>query len=168
MAIRVRAHPNLYPNVKKACRTEVNANECQKVCSAFATQANEHAFHWLFVGCPNECTSTSVWWRTYFSLKYRLQTDSVCLFTSEWRQMLFAYASTLCVLHAFRVHVRCGCGFMCTNMWMFVACENSSFAQRRRCTNVHASGEARYKHKCKCSMIFKYSLYTTSSRVPYW
>ncbi len=28
------------------------------------------------------------------------------------------------------------------------ACENSSFAQRRRHTNVCASGEARHEHKC--------------------
>ncbi len=77
----VKARPHLYANANKACGTEVNVNECQKVaCSVFATQANKQAFRWLFVCCPNECTLTSVWLRTYFSLKYRLQTDSVCLF----------------------------------------------------------------------------------------
>ncbi len=28
------------------------------------------------------------------------------------------------------------------------ACENCSFAQRQRRTNVHASGEARHEHEC--------------------
>ncbi len=38
--------------------------------------------------------------------------------------------------------------------WRFVlcvcsyACEKSSFAQRQRRTNVHASGEARHEHEC--------------------
>ncbi len=107
----VKAHPHLYANANKACGTKANANECQKVAySAFAAQANEQAFHWSFVGCPNEYTSTLVWLRTYFSLKYRLQTDSIHLFTnihhiSEWRQMLFAYMTTLCVSCAFS-HLR--------------------------------------------------------------
>ncbi len=62
----LKARPHLYANANKACRTEANANECQKVaCSAFTTQANEQAFYWLFVGCPNECTSASVWLWTY-------------------------------------------------------------------------------------------------------
>ncbi len=77
-------HPRLYANTNKACGIETNANECQRVaCSAFVTQANEQAFRWLFVGCPNECMSTSVWLQTYFSLKYRLQTDSVRLFAEH-------------------------------------------------------------------------------------
>ncbi len=80
----VKAHPHLYVNANKACRTEGNANECQKVaCSAFAAQANEQVFRWSFVGCSNEYTSISVWLWTYFSLKYGLQTDSVCLFAKH-------------------------------------------------------------------------------------
>ncbi len=70
-SIFLKARPHLYGNAIKACETEANANECQKVaCSAFAAQTNELAFRWLFVTCPNECMSTRVWWRTYFSLKY--------------------------------------------------------------------------------------------------
>ncbi len=88
----IEVRPHLYVNVNKACEIEANANECQKVaCSAFATQANWQAFRWSFIGCPNECTSTSVWFRTYFSLKYRLQMDSVCLFAErtphKWMKM---------------------------------------------------------------------------------
>ncbi len=110
------AHPHLYANANKACGTEANAKECQKVaCSAFTAQANEQAFHWSFVGCPNECISTSVWLWTYFSLKYRLQMDGIRLLPnihriSEWRWMLFAYTSTLCILcafsHSFRICVQ--------------------------------------------------------------
>ncbi len=79
----LKAHPHLYTNVNEACGTEANANECQNVaCSVFAAQANEQEFHWLFIGCPNKCMSTSVWLRTYFSLKYRLLTDSIRLFAA--------------------------------------------------------------------------------------
>ncbi len=61
-----------------------DGGECQKVAySAFAAQANEQSFRWLFIGCPNECTSTSVQWRMYFSLKYQLQMDSVRLFVEH-------------------------------------------------------------------------------------
>ncbi len=154
----VKTHPHPYANANKACRTEVNANECQKVaCSAFAAQANEQVFHWLFISCSNECTmyhhicmrmwtrhagprrmptnakkllvqclphkqtskrstgysfaarinvlgtSTSVWLWTYFSLKYRLQTDGSRLFAEHTphKRMLLTYTSTLCVLRAF-------------------------------------------------------------------
>ncbi len=80
----LKVHPHLYANAKKACGTEVNRNECQKVaCSAFATQANEQAFRWLFVGSPNACTSTLIWLRTYFSLKYWFQMNSVRLFAEH-------------------------------------------------------------------------------------
>ncbi len=80
----LKAHPHLYAGANKACETEANANKCQKVaCSAFTAQANEQTFRWSFVGCPNECTSTSVQLRTYFSLKYRLQMDSVRLFAEH-------------------------------------------------------------------------------------
>ncbi len=79
-----RARPHLCANANKACGPEANANECQKVaCSVFAAQANEQTFCWLFVGCPNKCTSTSVWLRTYFSLKYRLQMDNIRLFAKH-------------------------------------------------------------------------------------
>ncbi len=87
----IKAHPHLYANANKACGTEANANKCQKdACSAFAAQVNKQAFCWLFVGCPNECTSTSVWWWTYFSLKYRLRQKAfACSLNirriSEWR-----------------------------------------------------------------------------------
>ncbi len=37
---------------------------------------------------------------------------------------------------------------MCTNMWMFHACENSSFAPRHRHTNVCASGKVKHEYEC--------------------
>ncbi len=80
----LKTRPHLYANANKACEAEANAKECQKVAySVFAAQVNKQAFRWLFVGCPNECTSTSVWLRTYFSLKYRLQVDSIRLFAKH-------------------------------------------------------------------------------------
>ncbi len=58
--------PQLYANANETCRTEANPNECQKVVCLASAELNE----------------LNVWpalW-TYFSLKYRLQTDSVGLF----------------------------------------------------------------------------------------
>ncbi len=82
-AIKIlKAPPHLYAN--KAWGTEANANECQQVaCSTFAAKVNEQASCWFFIGCPNECTSTSVWLGMYFSLKCQLQTDSVRLFAEH-------------------------------------------------------------------------------------
>ncbi len=95
----VKVRPHLYANANKACGTEANANDCQKVaCSAFTAQANEQVFCWLFIGCLNDCTSTSVRWRTYFSLKYRLQTDSVRLFAEDTPHMRMK-------MNAVRLHV---------------------------------------------------------------
>ncbi len=97
---------HLYTNANKAYGTEANTNECQKVaCLVFAAQANEQVFRWLFVSCPNECMSASVWLRTIFlwSIDSR-QIAFACLpnicHISEWRRMLCAYTSTLCVLHS--------------------------------------------------------------------
>ncbi len=113
--ISVKVCPHLYANANKACRSEANANECQiGACSAFATQANEQVFRWSFVGCPNEYTSTSVRLRTYFSLKYRLQMDSVRLLVEHTphKQMK---ANAVC-LHVYIMHFaftyRCGRSFL--------------------------------------------------------
>ncbi len=130
---KLKACPHLYANANKACGMGANANECQKVaCSAFGTQVNEQAFRWLFIGCPNEYMSTSVQLRTYFSLKYRLQMDSVCLFAEHTphKRMLFAHTSTLCVLHAFshlfRVRIQ---------MWARLYA-SILIVQRQSCTNA--------------------------------
>ncbi len=69
---------------------------------------------------PNECTSTSVWLRTYFTLKYQLQIDSVRLFakhTPHKRMKANAVRlhihimrfACLCVRFAFAY--RCGCSY---------------------------------------------------------
>ncbi len=65
---------HLYVNANEACRTETNPNECQKMVRLAFTYLNVHPAL-----------------RTYFSLKYQLQTDSVRLFTkcSSHKQMLF-------------------------------------------------------------------------------
>ncbi len=114
----IKARPHLYANANKACAAEANANKCQKVaCSAFAAQANELAFRWSFVGCPNEFTSTSVRLWTYFSLKYWLQMDSVHLFAKHTphKRMkanavrLHVHIMRFCIHFAFTY--RCGCGF---------------------------------------------------------
>ncbi len=79
--ISVKVCPHLYANANKVCGTVANPNEYQKVvCLAFASL--------------NICAAL----RTYFSLKYRLQTDNVRLFTkcSPHKRMLFA---------ALRLHV---------------------------------------------------------------
>ncbi len=45
----------------------------------------------------------------------------------------------------------------CTNICeCLYAGENTSFAQRQRHTNVHASGEARYEHECVNSVLEEY------------
>ncbi len=113
-------------NANKTCGTEANANECQKIaCSVFVAQANKHAFHWLFVGCPNECTSTSVWLRTNFSLKYRLHTDSVRLFTEHTpHKRMKANAVHL------QVHIMC---FAC--VFAFVS-HSRTDVDSALCTNV--------------------------------
>ncbi len=122
----IKARPHLYANTNAACGTEANANECQKVaCSAFAAQANEQAFRWLFVGCPNECTSTSVWLQTYFSLKYRLQMDSVRLFAEHMphKQMkanavhLHVHIMRFACIFAFVY--RCGNGLRVILLWRY-------------------------------------------------
>ncbi len=106
----LKAHPHLYTNANKACGTEANANECQKVaCLAFATQANEEVFRWSFCWLPE--------WMYIHHYDYKRiflwSTDSrrtvfacslnIC-HISEWRWMLFAYTSTLCVF-AFVLHL---------------------------------------------------------------
>ncbi len=71
----VKVCPHLYANANEACGTEANQNKCQKVvCLAFAYLNVRSAL------------------RTYFSLKYRLQIDSIWLFTecSPHNRMLFA------------------------------------------------------------------------------
>ncbi len=90
-------------------------NAKKVACSAFVTQANEQVFRWLFLaawmnGRPHQYDGEHLFHRTYFSLKYRLQTDSIaCSLNirriSEWRWRLFAYTSTLCVF-AFVSHPR--------------------------------------------------------------
>ncbi len=78
--IKVRTH--LYVNTNEACGTEVNLNECQKVvCLAF-TYLNAHPAS-----------------QTNFSLKYRLQMDSIQLFTNircinELSSLRLSYTST--------------------------------------------------------------------------
>ncbi len=70
----VIVYPHLYMNANDACGTEAKTNECQKmVCLEFA-KLNIHLAL-----------------RTYFPLKYRLQTDSIRLFTerSPHKRMLF-------------------------------------------------------------------------------
>ncbi len=116
-----------YANANKARGTEANANKCRKVaCSVFATQANEQAFHWLFVGCPNEGTSTSVRLRTYFSFKYRLQTDSIRLLAEHLphKRMLFAYTSTLWISCAF------SCSF-CIRVQMWMRLNNCNHLRKK-------------------------------------
>ncbi len=109
--LSVKARPDLYTYANKAYRTEANANECQKVsCSAFVAQANEQAFCWSFVGCSNEYTSTSVWLRMYFSLKYQLQTDSVRLFAKHTPHKRMKVNAVCLHIHIMRFHV-------CVQMW---------------------------------------------------
>ncbi len=126
LACPVKAHPHLYVNANKAHGTEANANKCQKVASsAFATQANEQAFRWLFVDCPNGFSFLKNC-RQWRSVRPH-QDDCECIFLwstdsrqiafacspnihriSEWRRMLFAYVTTLCISRAFRI---------CVQMW---------------------------------------------------
>ncbi len=68
-ALLLKVCPYLYTNANEACGSEASPNECQKVvCLAFAQL--------------NLCPAL----RTYFSLKYRFQTDRVWLFTPNIRR----------------------------------------------------------------------------------
>ncbi len=92
---------------------DINWKSQKVACSAFAAQANEQAFHWSFVGCSNECTSTSVRLRTYFSFKYWLQTDSVCLFVEHTPHKRMKGNAVRLHIHimCFAFVYRCRCGF---------------------------------------------------------
>ncbi len=65
----LKGRPHLYTKANKACGTEANANECQKVaCSAFAAQVNKQAFHWL-PQCQSPCVQRIA---TLAALKYSI------------------------------------------------------------------------------------------------
>ncbi len=94
----VKIRPHLYANTNEACGTEANPNECQKVfCLAFAL-LNRHAAL-----------------RTYFFLKYQLQTNSVWLFTEHLPQKWMMFSAPRLQVHIFEY----------TYKWWRGNCENS-------------------------------------------
>ncbi len=161
-----KARPHLYANANKACGTEANANECQKVaCSAFVTQANEQEFRWLFVGCPNKCTSTSVRLQTYFSLKYRLQTDSNRLLAKhtphKWMKVnaVRLHVHIMCFVCVFAFTYRCGHGleeasFIIKHYFHLKVCENDFM----RSSTMNKS----------CKTMIKQEVTIFATKIPQW
>ncbi len=152
--VRLQSKWGSVPLVFVGCPNEFPVSEIDSFCSptsyyrelVFSKKKNYLIFLSILDSFfEAKYTSTSVWLRTYFSLKYRLQTDSIRLFIkhSLHKQMLFS---------ALRLHVHINISLIFTHLiWysrthVYAALHTRetlstpSFVSRLSVTNKHLEG----------------------------